>query len=99
MFVTAFLIVGINGLNHHRLFALIERVDTPLNMLNLFLLLGICIVPFTTAVIAKCMITADAALASAIYGVVWTINGFLYTSILVYARAAWPADECRVLEE
>jgi uncharacterized membrane protein len=98
MFVTAFVIVGINGLNHHRLFALIERVDTPLKLLNLFLLLGICIVPFTTAMIAKCMITPD-DLVSAIYGVVWTINGFLYTSILVYARAAWPADECRVREE
>ena len=73
--------------NHHRLFALIRRVDTIVNVLNLLLLLGICVVPFTTALIAKYMMTPDAAFASVVYGIVWTINGFLYTAILAYARS------------
>jgi len=55
--------------NHHRLFALIRRVDTIVNVLNLLLLLGICVVPFTTALIAKYMMTPDAAFASVVYTV------------------------------
>jgi uncharacterized membrane protein len=86
MFVVTFVMVGIKWLNHHRLFAMVSRVDTALNILNLCLLLGICVVPFTTAMLAKYMTTPEAAYASAIYGSIWTINGFLYTSILMYAR-------------
>jgi uncharacterized membrane protein len=86
MFVVTFVMVGIKWLNHHRLFTLMRRVDTMVNILNLALLLGICVVPFTTAIIAKYMTTPDAAFASAIYGIVWTVNGFLYTAILAYAR-------------
>ncbi|MGH9582657.1 MAG: TMEM175 family protein, partial [Bryobacteraceae bacterium] len=86
MFVVTFAMLGIKWLNHHRLFTLIRRVDTTLNLLNLLLLLGICAVPFTTALLAKYLTTPDAAFASAIYGVVWIVNGFLYTAILVYAR-------------
>jgi uncharacterized membrane protein len=93
MFVVAFVMIGIKWLNHHRLFALIRRVDTVLNILNLFLLLGICVVPFTTAIIAKYMTTPDAAFASMAYGSVWTINGFLYTAILVYARKSGFVDK------
>lgn len=85
MFVITFAMIGVKWLNHHRLFELIRRVDTTLNILNLLLLLGICAVPFTTALIAKYLNTPDAAFASTIYGIVWTINGFLYTAILVYA--------------
>jgi uncharacterized membrane protein len=86
IFIVTFAMVGIKWLNHHRLFALIRRVDTLLSVLNLVLLLGICLVPFTAAMIAKYMTTPDAAFASVIYGIVWTINGFLYTAILAYAR-------------
>ena len=86
MFVVAFVMIGIKWLNHHRLFALVRQVDTVASILNLFLLLGICVVPFTTAALAKYMTTSNAAFASAIYGAVWTMNGFLYTAILVYAR-------------
>jgi uncharacterized membrane protein len=88
MFVVAFVMIGIKWLNHHRLFALIRRVDTIVNVLNLSLLLGICVVPFTTALIAKYMMTPDAAFASVVYGIVWTISGFLYTAILAYARSS-----------
>lgn len=86
IFIVSFAMVGIKWLNHHRLFTLIRSVDTVLSILNLLLLMGICVVPFTASLIAKYMVTSDAALASAIYGLVWTINGFLYTAILIYAR-------------
>jgi uncharacterized membrane protein len=93
MFIVTFAMIGIKWLNHHRLFTMIRRVDTMLNILNLLLLLGICAVPFTAALIAKYMTTPDAAPASIIYGVVWTINGFFYTAILAYARKKGFAEE------
>jgi Endosomal/lysosomal potassium channel TMEM175 len=62
IFIVTFAMVGIKWLNHHRLFALIRRVDITLNILNLLLLLGICAVPFIAAMIAKYMTTSDAAL-------------------------------------
>jgi uncharacterized membrane protein len=86
MFILTFAMVGIKWLNHRRLFNLIREVDTTLNILNLLLLMGVCLVPFTAAMLAKFMTTPDAAKASAVYGLVWTINGFLYVAILAHAR-------------
>jgi uncharacterized membrane protein len=86
VFVVSFLMVGVKWMNHHRMFSHIRRVDTTLNLLNLLLLLGICAVPFTAALIAKYAPTPDGAFASLIYGVVWALNGVLYTAILFYAR-------------
>jgi uncharacterized membrane protein len=82
------MMIGIKWMNHHRMFSAIRRVDTTLNLLNLLLLLGICTVPFTAALIAKYATTPDAAYASLIYGAIWALNGCLYTAILVYARRA-----------
>lgn len=93
IFVISFAMVGIKWLNHHRLFTVIRRVDTALSILNLLLLLGICVVPFTAALLAKYMTTSDAPFASVVYGVVWTINGFLYTGILAYARKKGFSEE------
>lgn len=98
MFVVTFAMLGIKWLNHHRLFTLIRRVDTTVNILNLALLLGICAVPFTTSLLAKYMRAPDAALASSIYGAVWVMNGFLYTAILAYAmrrRLVEPSPDIR----
>jgi uncharacterized membrane protein len=86
MFILTFAMVGIKWLNHHRLFNLIREVDTTLNVLNLLLLMGVCLVPFTAAVLAKYMTTSDGPKASAIYGLVWALNGFLYVAILAHAR-------------
>jgi uncharacterized membrane protein len=88
IFVVSFVMVGIKWLNHHRMFALIERANTTLSILNLFLLLTICTVPFTAAIVAKYLETPDAALASVVYGVVWVAVGCLYTIVYVYADRA-----------
>jgi uncharacterized membrane protein len=88
LFVVSFAIVGIKWLNHHRMFERIRSADTTLTMLNLALLLGISIVPFTTALLGRYLGTPDAALASVVYGVVWTLNGVAYTLVLGYARRA-----------
>jgi uncharacterized membrane protein len=86
MFILTFAIVGIKWLNHHRMFTLIREVDTTLNVLNILLLLGVCVVPFTAALLAKYMTTPDGPLASLVYGALWAFNGLLYTAIVAYAQ-------------
>jgi uncharacterized membrane protein len=88
IFVVSFVMVGIKWLNHHRMFTLIARANTALTILNLLLLLSICTVPFTAAIIAKYMATPDAALASVVYGIVWVVVGCLYTIIYIYTEKA-----------
>jgi len=86
IFIVSFAIVGIKWLNHHRMFSRIRRADTTLIVLNLALLLGVTVVPFTTALLAHYMQTPDAAAASMFYGIVWTLNGVAYTLVLAYAQ-------------
>lgn len=86
VFVLSFAIIGIKWLNHHRLLARIRGADTTLIVLNLILLLGISIVPFTTALVAHYLRTPDAGLASMLYGIVWMANGVAYTLVLGYAQ-------------
>lgn len=86
VFCISFGIVGIKWLNHHRLLARIGAADTTLIMLNLWLLFGVTIVPFTTALVARYLRTPDAATATMLYGLVWMMNGFAYTFVLGYAQ-------------
>lgn len=85
VFAVSFAIVGIKWLNHQRMFARIRRADTTLIMLNLLLLAGVTVVPFTTALLARYIPTPYAALASLVYGLMWTLNGVAYTLVLGYA--------------
>ena len=52
-YVVSFLTIGIMWMNHHTMFAHIGRVDRPLLVLNLLLLMGIVAIPFPTALVAK----------------------------------------------
>jgi uncharacterized membrane protein len=88
IFVVSFIMVGIKWLNHHRMFTLIERANTTLTILNLILLLTICTVPFTAAILANYFRTPEAALASVVYGIVWVAVGCMYTIVYVYADKA-----------
>ena len=51
-FFISFAFIGIMWLNHHRLFTYIKKTDDVLLLLNLLLMLGVCIIPFTTALLA-----------------------------------------------
>jgi uncharacterized membrane protein len=52
-FVTSFFTILIMWINHHRMFALAGRCDDRLLFYNGFLLLGITVVPFPTALVAE----------------------------------------------
>jgi uncharacterized membrane protein len=88
LFVVSFAIIGIKWLNHHRMLEQIRRADTTLILLNLVLLLGISVVPFTTALLGRYLGTPDATLASVVYGIVWVLNGIAYSVMLGYAQRA-----------
>ena len=51
-FVISFAFIGVMWINHHRLFTHIRKSDDMLLMLNLALMFSVCIVPFTTALLA-----------------------------------------------
>jgi uncharacterized membrane protein len=69
-------------INHHRLFQLIERTDHALLVLNGLLLLGICFVPFPTAIIAEFIKHRDSSVAA-------LILGGTYTLLAVFFNAIW----------
>src|ERR1700746_635629 len=52
-YVVSFLSIGIMWMNHHTIMAHVARVDRPLLVLNLLLLMGIVAVPFPTALVAN----------------------------------------------
>ena len=52
-YLVSFLTIGVIWLNHHRVFDQVARVDGPLLLLNLNLLLWTALIPFPTAVLAE----------------------------------------------
>ena len=52
-YLVSFLTIGVIWLNHHRVFDQVARVDGPLLLLNLDLLLWTGLIPFPTAVVAE----------------------------------------------
>ena len=52
-YVVSFLTIGIMWMNHHTIMAHVARVDRPLLVINLLLLMGIVAIPFPTALVAE----------------------------------------------
>jgi uncharacterized membrane protein len=72
-YVVSFLTIGVIWLNHHRVFTQVVRVDGPLLVLNLNLLLWTALIPFPTAVVADYLGEGGepARTAVALYGAVF----------------------------
>lgn len=82
----SFVTIGIMWLNHHTLFKDIERTDHILLVLNLFLLLSISFVPFSTAVLAEHLQEADQrAGATLLYGSTFVANAIFFNALWLYA--------------
>jgi uncharacterized membrane protein len=68
-FVVSFLTIGIIWINHHAMLRRLVAVDHVVLMLNLVLLLTICVLPFSTALMAQYMKAGHGQkLAAAVYG-------------------------------
>jgi uncharacterized membrane protein len=81
----SFLTIGIMWVNHHAVFRQFARVDRPLLLLNIMLLMLIAFVPFPTRVVAEHARSADDRQAAALlYGTTMTITAILFFSVWYY---------------
>src|SRR5262249_24027375 len=76
--------IGIMWINHHRLFSHIRRSDNGLLSLNLLLLLGVCVVPFPTAVVAKQWAGGDRRTAMLLYNATYLAIAVLFNLLWRY---------------
>jgi uncharacterized membrane protein len=84
-YAVSFLTIGIMWVNHHSVFRQFERVDRPLLLLNILLLMLIAFVPFPTRVVAEHAQSADDRQAAALlYGTTMTITAILFFSVWIY---------------
>jgi uncharacterized membrane protein len=80
-YVTSFATIGIIWLNHHAMFAGVERVEHTTLTLNLLLLLVVAFIPYPTAVLSR----YGALPASAfLYGAVLTLLGITYSVLWLH---------------
>jgi TMEM175 potassium channel family protein len=83
-YVVSFLTIGIMWLNHHTILAHVHRVDRPLLVLNLLLLMGIVAIPFPTALVAEHLLEEGGTAATVTYGIVMIAIGAGFAGVWVY---------------
>ena len=80
----SFLTIGIMWMNHHTIFAHITRVDRPVLVLNLFLLLGVVAIPWPTALVAKQLQHSGGAPAAVTYGLMMILISVGFAGLWIY---------------
>lgn len=86
-YVVSFVSIGIMWMNHHTLFGHVTRVNRPLLVLNLLLLMGIVAIPFPTALVAEHLTGARSAggpVAAVVYGADMIVISLCYNAIWEY---------------
>ncbi len=83
-YVVSFLTIGIMWMNHHTMLAHVERVDRPLLVLNLLLLMGIVAIPFPTVLVADNLTHPGATAAVVTYGLVMIAISFGFAGLWIY---------------
>jgi uncharacterized membrane protein len=83
-YVVSFLTIGIMWMNHHTMLAHVERVDRPLLVLNLLLLMGIVAIPFPTVLVADNLTHQGATAAVVTYGLVMIAISFGFAGLWIY---------------
>jgi len=83
-YVVSFLTIGIMWMNHHTILAHVSRVDRPLLVLNLLLLMGVVAIPFPTALVSEHLGKAGGAPAAVTYGLVMIAISAGFCAMWVY---------------
>jgi TMEM175 potassium channel family protein len=84
-YAISFLTVGIMWVNHHQIFRHFERVDRPLLLLNILLLMCISFTPFPTRVVADHATDgADREAAAVLYGATMTLTAICFFAVWIY---------------
>ena len=84
-YAVSFLTVGIMWANHHQIFRHFARVDRPLLLLNILLLLCVSFTPFPTRVVAEhAKNGSDREAAAVLYGLTMTLTAICFFSVWIY---------------
>jgi uncharacterized membrane protein len=87
-YVVSFLTIGIMWLNHHTMLSAVSRVDRPVLVLNLLLLMGVVAIPFPTALVADHLNDSSAGKVAAVtYGLVMIAIGVGFGTLWIYLAA------------
>lgn len=85
-YVVSFVTIGIIWINHHAMVSRIRQANHTLLILNLFLLMSIAILPFTTALVADYLREPEGEhLAAAIYSASLLLMGLAFYTMQRYA--------------
>jgi uncharacterized membrane protein len=90
-YVVSFLTIGIMWMNHHTILAHVKRVDRPLLVLNLLLLMGAVVIPFPTTLVAEHLRDADGTVATVTYGLVMIVISAGFAALWVYVVTHAPS--------
>lgn len=81
----SFVTVGIMWINHHAVFRHFARVDRPLLLLNILLLMCISFTPFPTRVVAEhAQSDTDRKAAAFFYGATMTLTAICFFAVWIY---------------
>jgi uncharacterized membrane protein len=84
-YAASFLTVGIMWVNHHAVFRHFARVDRPLLLLNILLLMCISFTPFPTRVVAEhAHSDANRRAAALLYGITMTCTAICFFAVWMY---------------
>jgi len=84
-YAVSFLTIGIMWVNHHILFDNFARVDRPMLLLNILLLMLIAFVPFPTRIAAEfARSDVDRRNAALLYGLTMTTTAILFFALWMY---------------
>lgn len=86
-FFISFAFVGIMWINHHRMFTHIKRSDDVLLVLNLLLMFGVCVVPFTTGLLAAHLGHPGARTAVVVYDAAYFGIALFFNLLWRYAAS------------
>jgi TMEM175 potassium channel family protein len=89
-YVVSFLTIGIMWMNHHTILAHVARVDRPLLVINLLLLMGIVAIPFPTALVAEHLQHPGGKYATVAYGLVMIAISAGFAALWVYVATHAP---------
>ena len=90
-YVVSFITIGIMWMNHHTILGHVGRVDRPLLVLNLLLLMGIVAIPFPTALVAEHLRNPGGTAATVTYGLVMIVISASFAGVWVYVVTHAPA--------
>ncbi len=77
-YAVSFVTIGIMWVNHHGVFAQIDKLDRTFLMINVFFLMAVAFVPFPTVLVADHLHDSGLEVAALAYGFTLTVTAVLY---------------------